>query len=211
MKLAGLVFLASSAFLFGCASTQTKTFDDGGKVYVGRGGAKEIKDGVEIWSDGSPPRPFKILAVISDERPQAVVPMARFKGMIVERTKTLGGDAAIIRSAGNVDAGTIYMPGTTTTNYQATARPTYGGNYQVSGTASSYSTPGYAVNARRHEAVIDIVKYVEAPPTAAASNVRRDENGITAATYRQLAEKYQREGEPEMAALARSKAAQIEQ
>ena len=207
MKLSGLALLAFAAFALGCASTQYKGYEDGGTLRIGAGGAKEIVDEVEIWSNGTPPRTYRVLGMVNDKRPKGIIPMAQYKPMIAAVVKKQGGDAAIILAEGDIDAGALYVPGASSTSYQGTARPMGGGAYQMSGTATTYSSPGYAVAVSKQQSTIAIIKYVDAPAPAAE---RRDENGITAATYRQLADQYDREGNAEMAALARRKAARLQ-
>jgi hypothetical protein len=42
----------------------------------GHGGTRKVVDGMDVWTHGDPPRPFKLLGIIEDERPGGMIPMA---------------------------------------------------------------------------------------------------------------------------------------
>ncbi|MDF9833046.1 hypothetical protein M2103_001263 [Ereboglobus sp. PH5-5] len=163
ITLIGLITLLTVGFV-GCASTNVKEYDDGGRIYLGTGGAKETKNGVDIWSEGAPPRYYRVLAMINDERNNAVIPMARFKGDVVKAVRKQGGDAAIIITQGISQMGSYSVPGVSTTNYNATVQQTYAGSgqYNVQGRATTTSTPTYNVAVNRKYTTFVVIKYVSA-------------------------------------------------
>jgi len=93
MKQALLILLLS--VLAGCATTEFKTYEAKNNVFEGKGGTKVVVDGMEFWDSGDPPRKFKVLGIIDDQRPGGIIPMAQLKGDIVKRAKVEGADAVI--------------------------------------------------------------------------------------------------------------------
>ncbi|WP_020494247.1 hypothetical protein [Verrucomicrobium sp. 3C] len=62
-----LLFLPLLLFLTSCANT-TYIPVENGKRTVGKGAILHNVDGIDIWSDGQPPRPYQIIGVIHDRR-----------------------------------------------------------------------------------------------------------------------------------------------
>ncbi|WP_079200416.1 hypothetical protein [Candidatus Methylacidiphilum infernorum] len=86
-----LFLLGLFAFL-GCSKTTYIPFEDGAKT-VGKGGAIHKVNGIEVWTDGNPDRPYKIIGVIHDSR------SGLRKGSIEKNAakiaKKMGGDALL--------------------------------------------------------------------------------------------------------------------
>jgi hypothetical protein len=74
-------------------------------VIEGQGGTKKVVDGMDVWTNGDPPRRFRILGVIDDERPGGLIPMAKLKHDIVKKAREQGGDAVILLSSSSQLAG----------------------------------------------------------------------------------------------------------
>ena len=152
-----LALLATVTFLSGCASTSYSDWE-GSPVYQGHGGAKKVVNGIELWTDGTPPRTFRIVGVITDERNKAVIPMASFHSDIANLAKKHGGDAAIIVGSSVENVATYFTPATTT-GVQTGTIQTYGNTGYYSG-SSSYTSSGHtAVNVRRQTAKVIVIKY----------------------------------------------------
>ncbi len=79
----------------GCATTEYKQFEGKETVFEGKGGAKVVVDGIEIWGNGDPPRKFKVLGIIDDNRPGELIPMAQLRGDMVKKAREARGDAII--------------------------------------------------------------------------------------------------------------------
>lgn len=62
-----LLLLPLLLFLTSCANT-TYIPVENGKRTVGKGAILRKVDGIDIWSDGQPPRPYQIIGVIHDRR-----------------------------------------------------------------------------------------------------------------------------------------------
>ena len=72
MEMKKLAFvLACSTLLAGCASVWTATdytpYVGDDTVYVGKGGAMEVMNGIEVWKQGLPHKPYKIVGMITGE------------------------------------------------------------------------------------------------------------------------------------------------
>lgn len=151
--------LAFVVLLFaGCASTDYSTFE-GSKVYHGAGGAKKVVNGIEIWTDGEPPRDFRIIGIITDNRATGLAQNMTYFYDIARKVKNVGGDAAIIMSSRVDVVGTTYtQPYVNGTTRQTT----YGSDGKASGytTGFTYSAP-QAVVQREKSSKIAVIRYVE--------------------------------------------------
>jgi hypothetical protein len=99
-----LVLLISALVLAGCASTNFKTFETRGESIIeGQGGTKTVHEGMDVWDYGDPPRKFKVLGIIEDERPGGIIPMSQLKSDVVRKAREAGGQALIqIRSEAQI-------------------------------------------------------------------------------------------------------------
>jgi hypothetical protein len=80
---------------------------------------------MDIWTYGDPPRRFKVLGIIQDERPGGIIPMARLKHDIVEKVRQNGGNAVILVSSASQLAG-YYTSGSVTGYSYGGYRSAYG-------------------------------------------------------------------------------------
>jgi hypothetical protein len=140
------VFLLFFVLLTGCTTTtfkQVEMRDDA--VIDGKGGAKIVVDGMEIWEHGEPPRKFRVIGLIEDERPQAIVPMMRMKSEIVKKAKDSGGQAVVeIRNQSQITGYAIN-----------TFANVYGGKTGVTGSATSVASP-----LSNNRALYAVIRYV---------------------------------------------------
>jgi len=159
IQVSRFVFVALlCGLLSGCLSTTAfKAYDDGGATYLGRGGAKEIVDGVELWSDGSPPRQYRLIGMIEDSRPNAVIPKAAFKSDMVKAVREHGGEAGIILSRGVVQLGSYTMP-TGVATHTGTATPMGNGQYRVQ--SQSSPAPSITINQSAQTTTVAVIRYV---------------------------------------------------
>ena len=91
--------LAAVLILAGCSTTDFQSWEGRDSVIEGQGGVKKIVDGMDMWTNGDPPRRFRILGIIDDERPGGLIPMAELKDGIVKKAREHGGDAVILLSS----------------------------------------------------------------------------------------------------------------
>ena len=99
MKKTTMITALTTVFLLaGCASvtTEYKAFEGvRAGILEGKGGAKVVVDGMEIWDDGEPPRKFKILGFIDDTREVTWMYTSPHRADIVKKAREAGGDAVI--------------------------------------------------------------------------------------------------------------------
>lgn len=53
-------------------------------------------EGVEFWENGDPPRKYKIISVLDDNRPNALIPSLTQKKDVASKVKEANGDAVIL-------------------------------------------------------------------------------------------------------------------
>jgi hypothetical protein len=103
-----------------CTSTEFQSWEGRNSVVVGHGGTRKVVDGMDVWTFGDPPRRFKVLGIIRDERPGGRLYVAQLKHDIVQKARENGGNAIIFVSSESQLAG-----------------------YYTEGSASTYSNGGY--------------------------------------------------------------------
>lgn len=147
MKLAVRVLLLSACVLASCATTTFKSFETRGDAVIeGRGGTRTVHDGMDIWDYGDPPRKFKVLGIIDDERPGGIIPMAQLRSDMVKKAREAGGHALIqIRSQAQI------------VGYQSIGSAT-ATTYGNSATATGFAT---SVPIRRNTAQFAVVRYID--------------------------------------------------
>lgn len=105
----GIIFV----IVLGLTSCSTKYYEySGSGVIKGNGGASKSVNGIDIWVDGAPPRPFKIIGFIEDSRPGRGPALAARNGALAAKAKEHGGDAVVLggeqrENVGSINAGSI--------------------------------------------------------------------------------------------------------
>lgn len=158
-----VAFLVSAFTLASCASTEVTRWaaPPGKEVLIGQGGAvKTVKAGgkeIDVWVEGSPNKPFKILAKTESKYSHGTADRAwaisRAKDQMAEEAAKAGGDAVIIGSSSSESVGTVYIPGQQTTTITAPTRNSL--------QATTTSTPGYAGSMGSGTIHAYIIKYVD--------------------------------------------------
>lgn len=116
--------LATSILLTGCASVDYMQYSNSNQVLIGQGGAFTTYDGMEIWKNGAPDRPFRILGMISSSITNGIGAETMLESAVVSRAKKEGADAIIIVDSQN----------------QAGSRSYSGPSYWQPSNASNYGT-----------------------------------------------------------------------
>jgi hypothetical protein len=98
-----------------CTSTDFQSWEGRNSVVEGHGGTRKVVDGMDVWTHGDPPRRFKVLGIIEDERPGGIIPRAQLKYDIVRKARASGGTAVIFVSSASQLAG--YYTSATATAY----------------------------------------------------------------------------------------------
>lgn len=142
-----LPILALIITLVGCATTTYKEFEARGDgVVEGRGGTKTVQDGMDIWDYGDPPRRFRVIGVIEDERPGGTLSMSRLGSDMVKKAREVGGHALIqVRSQAQIVG---YQ------NVGTATATSYGSSATVTGVNTT-------VPVRRNAAQFVVIKYVD--------------------------------------------------
>ena len=122
----GIAFLA----IAGCATTVYKPFEARTNSFEGRGGTKAIIDGMEVWDNGDPPRRYKILGIVEDERPNGPIAMASLRNDIVQKAREAGGDAVIQIGSESQLAG-MYSTGSAFASGYSNSATAYGSSVAV--------------------------------------------------------------------------------
>lgn len=143
-KSVALVIILAVSFA-GCATTEYKAFEGKGNVIEGKGGTKVVVDGMELWDNGDPPRKFKVLGIIDDERPGGLIPMSQLRSDMAKKAREAGGDALIQLNSQSQIAG--YYTSSSASAYGNTTATAYG---------SSTTMP-----VRRNVAKYAVIKYIE--------------------------------------------------
>jgi hypothetical protein len=118
---------------------------------IGQGGASHQVGGIDFWTLGAPPRPYRIIGYIEDSRPGGPLPMASRLGSVAAQARAAGADGIIITSDNKEFMGTF---STASVNGWNT-----GYNFGASGFGMS------APMVRRNSTFLAI-KYVSAVPSA---------------------------------------------
>ncbi len=92
--------LTTVLLLSGCAcvTTEYKAFEGVQQAVInGKGGTKSIVDGMEVWDGGEPPRKFKVLGFIEDNRGSGWMQShtSSVRDDVVEKARNAGGDAVV--------------------------------------------------------------------------------------------------------------------
>ena len=144
---AKLIFVvAFAALLSACVTTEFQLYESKNNLFEGRGGTKTIVDGMEVWDNGEPPRTFKILGFIQDERPGGIIPMSQLRADIVKKARQVGGDAVIQGGSQSQIAGFVSSGTATATTYRATT--------------TAIGT-GFTMPVRRNSASFVVIKFEE--------------------------------------------------
>jgi len=149
VRLLPFPMLACVLALAGCAATTTyKPFEArGDAIVVGKGGVMAPRDGMEVWNFGDPPRRYKVLGFIDDERPGDSSSMSRLYGDVVKKAREIGGEALIqVRSQSQV------------IGYRSTDSATTAAS-GIAATAAGPSTSSLPV--RKNNARFIVIRYVD--------------------------------------------------
>ena len=93
LALVFLCFVSTSA----SAGQRFFPYEDGGKVQTGTGGAKTTKNGIDYWTEGTPPIRYKIIGIMEDKRENgAFLPDVVGSKGVAKLTLKSGGDAVIV-------------------------------------------------------------------------------------------------------------------
>jgi hypothetical protein len=90
------LLVLSALFAIGCATTEFRTYEGWDNIIEGQGGTKTVVDGIDFWEDGDPPRRYKILGYVTDERTDGGLQRAGLPHDIAAKAKEVGAQAVIL-------------------------------------------------------------------------------------------------------------------
>jgi hypothetical protein len=131
MKTTTITALTTVLLLSGCAcaTTEYKVFESTqAGIIEGKGGAKVVINGMEIWDTGEPPRKFKMLGFIDDNRDTGWTgeDTQSVREDVVEKARAAGGDA-VVKINTQSQLSEYYKAGGASVNvYGSYASPAYG-------------------------------------------------------------------------------------
>ena len=79
----------------GCATSDYQPYEGRNNVHEGVGGTQVVVNGVDFWANGTPPRKFAILGVVTSAIGSGYGDEAIIRSSVASRAKQVGGDAAI--------------------------------------------------------------------------------------------------------------------
>ena len=146
MRVLVLAALTCALALAGCATTTYKPFESRSDGIVnGKGGVQTLQSGMEVWINGDPPRRYKVIGFIDDERSGDAASMGRLFGDVVEKARAVGGQALIqLRSTSQV------------LGYQTTEAPASASGASNTGVATTTAVP-----LRKHKAQFIVIQYLD--------------------------------------------------
>lgn len=101
--IAAFAVVALSVFNGPADAAEFVAYEGKDAIQEGDGGAKKTVDEIDFWSDGAPPRTFKLIGFITDSRMKSgLIGKMRMSGLessIAKEAKKAGGDAVILMSA----------------------------------------------------------------------------------------------------------------
>lgn len=101
------VLLLATSLLVACATVDFQPYEARSTVFDGTGGTKVVVDGVDFWANGTPPRRYKLLGVVSSEIGAGVGAESLIRTAVSAEVKKRGGSAAIEVSNNQAFAGVI--------------------------------------------------------------------------------------------------------
>ena len=102
-----VVTLLLIALLTGCATTDYQPYEGKANFLQGDGGTKVTVDGVDFWANGSPPRKFLVLGVMTSEVGSGYGDEYFIRSAVAAKVKQLGGNAAVLINNNTSFAGVL--------------------------------------------------------------------------------------------------------
>ena len=102
--IAAITLISSPVF----AKQDFAAYEGGDAIQTGQGGSRITKNGIDYWTNGAPPRRYKILGILTDARKNRPLDGNVIGSKSVSKiAKSVGGDAVIIASSETKDWGYI--------------------------------------------------------------------------------------------------------
>ena len=99
-----ILILVGTISLTACTSTDFTPYR-GSQVFPAGAGAVKTYEGIDFWSDGQPDRPYTIVGIVEDDRPQNIFAASGKRHALIKAAKDHGGDAIIVIKSDSVVSG----------------------------------------------------------------------------------------------------------
>ena len=99
------MILCAALAVAACAQVDYQPYEGRNATAEGQGGTRRTTGGIDIWSNGAPPRRYQLLGVVSVDLNEGIGHDAVVNGALASRVKRAGGDAAILMDADRSMAG----------------------------------------------------------------------------------------------------------
>lgn len=96
----------------GCATVNYQPYEGNAVRPGGVGGTKLVVEGVDFWSNGTPPRPYVILGVVDGAYEHGGDATAAIRSKVAAEAKKRGGDAVILMSSTDQVTGGVLVAST---------------------------------------------------------------------------------------------------
>jgi hypothetical protein len=153
-------FIVGALAVCGCAHVQQEyaVYEGAQKTFKGEGGTKTVTNGIDFWTSGSPPRSYRVLGVLTDQRRDQRFSAASFGSDVAIEVKKVGGDAVVILEQAKEFVGT-YSANTISASTHGSANSMNNTTYLQSNTTALGS--GTSIAIRDKIVRLLVIKYVE--------------------------------------------------
>ena len=90
-------------------SSDYQHYEGKNNVHEGTGDTKVVVNGVDFWANGSPPRKFAILGVVTSDVGAGFGDEALIRSSVASRAKHVGGDAAVQITSNTTFSGIMHF------------------------------------------------------------------------------------------------------
>ncbi|MSQ73195.1 MAG: hypothetical protein EXR27_18205 [Betaproteobacteria bacterium] len=89
------MILLFAAFIAGCATIDFQPYEGKTKILEGEGGTKVVTDGIDFWANGTPPRKYTIIGIVTSEVAAGIGDEGIVRSAVAAEVTKQGGNAAI--------------------------------------------------------------------------------------------------------------------
>lgn len=93
------IFVSAACVGLAACVAPIQRYEGTPEVRYGTGGAREVVDGVDVWTHGEPPRAYERIGYTSVESPEGWIGNRILLSRIAGRVREAGGDAALLGEA----------------------------------------------------------------------------------------------------------------
>ena len=90
-----IVCIVLALSIGGCATVDFQLYEGKNNLHQGEGGTKVVVDGIDFWANGSPPRKYLIIGMVTSEIGSGYGDEAIIRSSVAGEAKKQGGDAAV--------------------------------------------------------------------------------------------------------------------